>query len=482
MSQDKTVKIYVCGPTTYDHPHLGHARCYVIVDLIRRILGPNAFLVMNITDIDDKIINRAQEENTTPALVAQKYEKSFWSAMTRLGVTAPDLIVRVTDCITDIIAYAQKIIDNGFAYVTDNGSVYFDSEAFLAAGYESEHLIDEDETIYETEVSPLVLLQKKNRKDFVLWKSREPEDFGYGARFRNQAGMMIESWGRPGWHIECSAMIHKTIGLNFDYHFGGIDLKFPHHHNEELQAKAFYHPILKERSWVSEFHHIGHLCIAGLKMSKSLKNFTTIDDALKTLTANQLRWLFIRQRWTECMDFTPDTVIQAQNLDAIVVNFLRRVDSYPWLKLDAKATDSSEKLLQQFQASRSEVDIQLENFRFDLVTQVVFDLISKTNAYLNADHPNESVAIKIRNWIRSVLVTLGFLETRDAGSDNSAQMMDVLIATRSRLRELSRNTDIPSGLKSKIFEILDQQRNHDLPNIGIQLQDTKTSSSWHFMT
>ena len=194
--------------------------------------------------------------------------------MSKLNVRLPDRIIRVSEQIPQIILYIQQIISNGFAYES-LGSVYFDSNAYAKEGY--------DEVQLDLETIP----GKKSPKDFALWKGRESHLVGFDAEF--EFGLMKKSmFGVPGWHIECSTIIHNSLGTSIDIHFGGIDLKFPHHQNEIIQANAFYHPMYKNKKWCEKFVHIGHLCISGLKMSKSLKNFTTINSALETNTPNQV--------------------------------------------------------------------------------------------------------------------------------------------------------------------------------------------------
>ena len=480
-------KMYVCGPTVYDHSHLGHARTYITVDILTRIMaarGIRTHLVMNITDIDDKIIKKAEQTNNNWRTIAKIYEDSFFSSMAKLNVRLPDVIIRVSEVLLQIVAYIQKIIDNGFAYATSDGSVYFDSDAYVKQGYPFGDLVDEDETLYQSELSPLILLQKRNKKDFALWKGRKPDDVGFNAEFQYN-GRTINSWGRPGWHIECSAMIHETIGPDIDIHFGGIDLKFPHHHNERLQAHSYYHPMFKNCCWSAEFHHVGHLCVVvkedgqaiQQKMSKSLKNFTTIDDALKKINANQLRWLFILHKWSDPMDYSEDTIVHAKSFDATITNFFNRVINYPFDRLYVKYNQKESEMAEYFDSTKDKIMLELDSFHLDIAAGLLLELISKTNSYISTDYPNQSLVQKIYQWIVNLTNDLGFIYLRS--SDNStADVMNVLINTRSEIRALTRQTDITKEAKQKLFAVLDTERNISLPNIGITLQDTKTSSSW----
>lgn len=316
---------YTCGPTVYDSAHLGHARTYVLIDIIQRVLlyhhnhqltpsntpTPSPIFIMNITDVDDKIITRAKERNISPVDLAKQFEREFFDDMKSLNIMYPTVVTRVTDHIyKSIIPYIQQILDNGMAYIIpDNdsdsndskfGSVYFDVKAFEAAsgsinkyGKLSSSSFGDDETFFQWDHNANnnahQIQKKKDSRDFALWKSR----------IKNDNEVTWDSpWGkgRPGWHIECSAMI-ETISKEFrsthdiHVHAGGIDLKFPHHTNEIAQAEAYnYHhssgvsdtAVNKNKEWIPHWVHTGHLHINGLKMSKSLKNFITIKDLLRS--------------------------------------------------------------------------------------------------------------------------------------------------------------------------------------------------------
>ncbi|KAF6262603.1 tRNA synthetases class I (C) catalytic domain-containing protein [Scenedesmus sp. NREL 46B-D3] len=403
----KQITWYACGPTVYDSAHMGHARNYVTFDVIRRVLedyfGYNVLYVMNVTDVDDKIILRArrnhllqrykeQESNASKvtqdieaavraavskqakkqqAIAAQvaaatdsrqrteleaavkieehkarqlqqvqealaallaggaspsidamlavaseqlaeqldaahgsevvdhsifrahaaKYEGEFFEDMAALGVRCPDVLTRVVEFLPEIIAYVQRIVDNGMGYES-NGSVYFDTVKFREAGHVygkckpssvgNATLASESEANFETS-------EKRSQQDFALWKAAKPGEPSWESPWGR---------GRPGWHIECSAMASKVIGAKMDIHTGGEDLKFPHHDNELAQAEAFFHQD-GCRQWVNYFLHSGHLEIEGLKMSKSLKNFITIREALQQFSARQLRLMFLMAPWNK---------------------------------------------------------------------------------------------------------------------------------------------------------------------------------------
>lgn len=477
-------KMYICGPTVYNDSHLGHARTYIMMDVIYRtmtnIMNLKTHLVMNITDIDDKIIKKSVETGMTWMDIAKKYEKSFFDSMSKLNVQLPNVIIRVSEVLPQIIAYIQKIMDNGFAYVTGDGSIYFDSIEYIKNNYNLGDMIDDDE--YHSDISRSIAEQKKNKRDFALWKGRAEPDIGFDAEF-NYNGTMVKCRGRPGWHIECSCMINETIGEDIDIHLGGIDLKFPHHHNEMIQANAYHHPLFNplnnNKTWCKEFMHIGHLCIDGLKMSKSLKNFITIDDALKETSANQLRWMFITHKWRDQMEYSNETIKHAKIFDDTVINFFNRVINFPFNINDIKYNKKEFDLSEYYYAIRNRIISKLFALEFDASAKLLSELISKTNIYLTEVNPNEHLVRKIYKWIMYIITTLGFIYENSDNNNNEVEIMKVLIDTRSAIRSLTRDKTIPLNVKKQLFEILDVERNTSLKNVGIILQDTQESSLWH---
>lgn len=258
----------------YDESHMGHARSYVSFDILKRIMtdyfGYNVKLVMNITDIDDKIIRKAIEENISFEELSRRYETEFFDDMRRLNVSLPESITRVSEFVPEIVAFIEKIIENGYAYES-NGSVYFDVKKYSSEPNHTyakleptsvnnkEKMAEGEGVLTNSETS-----EKRGEADFALWKKSKPGEPKWPSKWGE---------GRPGWHIECSAMaasIFKKYPI--DIHTGGVDLRFPHHDNELAQSEAYYNCD----NWINNFWHTGHLHIAGKKMSKSLKNFITI--------------------------------------------------------------------------------------------------------------------------------------------------------------------------------------------------------------
>lgn len=250
---DSPFRVYICGPTVYDHSHLGHGRMLIIFDILHRFLkslGPVTF-VMNITDIDDKIINKALEKKTTPEVISKEYYGYFHSIRKSLNILPPDYEPKATEYIEEMIKYIQVLLDKKCAYITHSG-IYFDTTSINYGFFEIK-----TDTQNRVEVE-----NKKNEKDFALWKFKK--DFA----FHSPWGM-----GRPGWHLECSTMSGKILGEEFHIHGGGCDLKFPHHENEIAQSIGF-----SGKNQAKIWMHNGMIKIKGEKMSKSLKNFTFIKD------------------------------------------------------------------------------------------------------------------------------------------------------------------------------------------------------------
>lgn len=259
---------YICGPTVYDKSHLGHARTYVCFDIMHRLLteyfGIPVTLAMGMTDIDDKIINKAGVDHRK---FSYEMEMEFRKDMEKLNVKPPVVYLRVSEHLPEIVRFITVLLEKKFAYKgLKTNSIYFDSQSFVNAGFTLNKLRPKgDPDNFESDSSD-TQKEKLSPKDFALWKIVPEKDIGYSTIF---------GYGRPGWHIECSAAITSFFGSNLDMHSGGIDLQFPHHENEIYQCEAYFGDPKKE--WCRHFSHTGHLFIENRKMSKSLKNFITIE-------------------------------------------------------------------------------------------------------------------------------------------------------------------------------------------------------------
>jgi cysteinyl-tRNA synthetase len=290
------VKIYACGPTVYDYFHVGNARAFVVFDTLRRVLLRRGFkvtFVQNITDIDDKIINRANREGRKAADVAEEFTRAFQEDVAALGNLPAEVMPRATEHMPEIIAWVEKLVESRHAYVID-GDVYFAVRSFAAYGKVSGKNIEELEEGARVEVDP----RKRDPLDFALWKTAKPGEPAWES-----------PWGpgRPGWHIECSVMSMKYLGESFDIHGGGEDLIFPHHENENAQSEVLTGKPLA-RLWL----HNGHLKIDGEKMSKSLDNFWVLRDILKQYLPQVIRLFLLSAHYRSALDFTHESVASIQ--------------------------------------------------------------------------------------------------------------------------------------------------------------------------
>ena len=294
--QPGKVNMYVCGITAYDLCHVGHARSAIVFDMIYRYLeyrGFDVVCVRNFTDVDDKIIKRAQEEGTDTQIIAERYIEAFYEDMDRLGVARPTHEPRATQFISEMIQLIETLIEKGYGYQV-NGDVYFAVEKFHGYGKLSKRKLDE--MIAGARVA--VEANKKNPMDFALWKASKPGEPAWPSPWGE---------GRPGWHIECSAMSSKYLGSTFDIHGGGKDLIFPHHENEIAQSEAAYGTNFA-KYWV----HNGFVNINQEKMSKSLGNFFTIRQVLEKYQPEVLRLFILSSHYRSPVDFSPESMAEAE--------------------------------------------------------------------------------------------------------------------------------------------------------------------------
>ncbi len=305
IALDKDISLYVCGPTVYNHPHIGNMRPIVIFDIFNRIasLKNNVTFIHNITDVDDKIIDVAIKNNISEKEVALKFEAEYLDLLKELNIIIPTHMPRVTDNIDGIIQLIQELIEKGHAYEV-KGSIYFSVDSFKEYGKLDNISLD---MLIENESMDF----KKNPKDFALWKSTTE-----GVKFKSPWGD-----GRPGWHTECTFFIKKYFGNNgIDIHGGGIDLKFPHHINEIAQYEA-----ITSNDLAKAWNYVGHLTVDDVKMSKSENNFITAKDFIKEYGANVLRYILISTNALKPINLTNDVILNAQNTLQKIENTLRKV-------------------------------------------------------------------------------------------------------------------------------------------------------------
>ena len=299
----ETVKMYACGPTVYDESHLGHARMFIVWDVVQRYLkhsGYEVIFVRNITDVDDKIINRAAEIGIHPDQLARRYIYSFWNDMKSLNVSLPHFEPRATEYITRMVTFIEELIQKGYAYES-KGDVYFEVSKFKEYGKLGKQNLEQlqsgarDQVRSQDELSSL----KRNPVDFALWKSASDKELHWQSPWGS---------GRPGWHLECSTMIKHVLGESIDIHVGGEDLIFPHHENEIAQSEALHGKPLS-KYWM----HNGFVQVSAEKMSKSLGNFSTIKELLKVYSPDTIRLLVLQTHYRNPIDFTQESLVAAKS-------------------------------------------------------------------------------------------------------------------------------------------------------------------------
>jgi cysteinyl-tRNA synthetase len=460
---------YTCGPTTYDSAHIGHASTYVRIDIIQRILRDyfkvNLVTAMNVTNIDDKIIKRSLEVKKDWQLLASEYETEFWEDLNKLNVQQPDIKVRVTDKIPEIQKFIERILKSGMGYRADDGSVYFKTTFYKNYG-KLQNLVMDDK---EHEI-------KEATADFALWKGAKPGEPFWESDFGN---------GRPGWHIECSAMASQIFGNNLDFHAGGVDLKFPHHENEEAQSCVFHNVD----DWVSYWVHTGHLHLPGQKdkMSKSLKNTVSIRDMLQQYSANQFRVACLLSHYRSNIEFGPELLTASETVLRRIQGFSN--DSNAFIAGIKKSVAFDESVLERkFLNCQKEVDSAIkDDFNTAQAVGSVQDLMSTVNKIVNNQGseiyeatPNLALVQSSLNYVENFFQMFGVqLATEDSGtSENSAKsenLINEIIRIRNEVRLKAKQTK-----NKELFKICDDIR-ESLATQQIEVKDHGDLSSWSFI-
>ena len=428
------VKMYVCGPTVYDYAHLGHARCYITWDVLYRYLkfkGYEVTYCRNVTDVDDKILKKAEKEGKTPTEVSQYWYKQFENSMKALNTLKPDIEPFATKTLGEMISIVKDLIAKGYAYES-GGDVYFRVKKFPKYGYLSKQPIDKLESGARIEVGDL----KEDPLDFALWK--KDEKFGY----KSPWGV-----GRPGWHIECSAMSRKYLGKTIDIHAGGADLIFPHHENEIAQSEC-----ANGCKFVNYWLHNGFVTINKEKMSKSLGNFLTIDDMLKNYDANTLRLFILTNHYRMPVEFSDEALSAAQAGVKRLVN--------------AKQAPINEDLeIATTEEHKAFVEAMDEDLNTSKALAVLFDLATKANK----GEPN---AYTILYKLGSVL---GFTFEKEALTEEelSNAVEKVSVALEKTFCSMDEILELRKQARAeKNWDVADKIR-VALDSIGIVLKDTK---------
>lgn len=451
------VRGYVCGPTPYDSMHVGHARTYSFFDTfvkLLRYLGLDVVLVVNFTDIDDKILNRAREEFGQDMLrrwheIPERYIREFFDICNKLNIQNATYYPKVTEHINDMVKAIEELVERGFAYVAPDGSVYFDVTKIQDYGKFSGQ--DIDKLIAGARVEPEP--GKRNPLDFALWKSWKPGEPWWDT-----------PWGpgRPGWHLECVVMASKYLGVPLDFHGGGLDLVFPHHENEIAIAKALYGVENLALYWI----HVGLVTVRGEKMSKSLKNIIPVEDVLKKHSGEALRLYYAMTHYRKPLDFSFEGLEQAEQH----LKTLYAAHDY-LLELERSAKDEPGEKDQELVSKAQELEQKfIEALLDDVDTSRAVSELTSFARYVTSTliYMPEKVSKAAVQAVRMLYIELGrilgILYRTDI-PDWLVSLIETIIETRSRLRQL------------KIFDIADQVRSK-LTELGIYVTDTRVRTYW----
>jgi len=439
------VNMYICGPTVYDYPHIGNYRAYVFGDLLNRYLkylGYKVQFVQNLTDVDDKTIRDSQKEGISLKEYTEKYIKAFFEDLDTLNIVRADVYPKATEHIQEMVALVKILLDKGVAYKSEDGCIYYSISKFKDYG----KLANLDPEQLKEGASGRVLsdeYDKKNVRDFALWKAWTPED---GDIFwETEVGK-----GRPGWHIECSAMSMKYLGETFDIHGGGVDLIFPHHQNEIAQAEA-----ATGKQFVRYWVHNEWLLVEGKKMSKSLGNFYTLRDILeKKYHPLAIRYLLMGTHYRQQLNFTFNGLEAARNSLQRIWDFMKKLDAVDG-KGDAKLVDTAiNKARKDFDGALDD-DLEISN-----ALAAVFEFIKEVNiamAKLSKDD-----AVNIKKFMKDLDSVLGFIVVKQ-------EDIDPVVKKMIDEREAAR--------KAKDFKRADEIRDK-LKEMGIVLEDTPQGVRW----
>ena len=455
--EEGKASIYCCGVTPYNHPHIGNARPFVTWDVIRRHLARKGYevrYIQNFTDVDDKIIQAAKQEKTEWSEIAGRYIKSYFESMDALNVRHADKYPRVSETIPDIIRMIETLVDKGYAYPLENGDVFYSVEKFSGYGKLSGRKLEDMQAGARVEVDG----RKHHPMDFALWKSAKPGEPFWESPWGK---------GRPGWHIECSAMSLKYLGETFDFHGGGSDLIFPHHENEIAQSQAC---IGDEKGFARCWLHNGFITIKDEKMSKSKNNFFTVKDILKEFPGEVVRFFILQTHYRSPLDFSEERLREAQAGLTRLENTRECIEELRKLPGEADtAKELSEKAKELMAAFDEAMD---DDFNTALAISQMFALSKEINIYYQEvtaggkafDAKGFAAAAGAYHDMAGII---GIFEQETAGGNDD--LADKLMALIIEIRQEAR--------KEKNWAVADRIRD-GLKEAGIILEDSKNGVRW----
>ena len=442
------VKMFVCGMTVYDQPHIGHARTYIVFDMVAKYLRKRGFDVsylQNVTDIDDKIIQRAKEADVNFKEISEKYENQYLASMSALGIDSVWKYVRATDNIKEIIAQIQRLIDSGYAYAVPANSqvnpefqdVYFDISKFSRYGQLSGQNLSEMESGVRKDLEA----NKRDPRDFALWKTlnikSEPS-------WKSPWGL-----GRPGWHIEDTAISEKYFGQQYDLHGGGLDLIFPHHEAEIAQQEASSGKSPFVRYWM----HSGWLTVDGVKMSKSLKNFISIDDMLVKYTPEAIRMMALSTHYRSPVNYTEKLMPQNQAAVNRIYSFIQRLKNI--------SGDENTELDKIAEATLNKFTLAMDDdFNTSLALGALFEMIKSVNIIIDQSTISKKQGKKIIKLLQEFNEVLGIVPQKEY---EIPENISILVQKRETARE------------NKNWQESDNIRN-EIESLGYKVEDTEYGS------
>ena len=441
------VKMYVCGPTVYNFFHIGNGRTFIVFDTIRRYFEYRGFkvdFVQNFTDIDDKMIKKANEEGTTVKKIGDTYIKEYYQDADALNIERATVNPRATEFIGEIIKFVKGLVDKGYAYEVD-GDVYFSTKKFEGYGKLSGQNIEDLQSGARISVDE----RKKDPMDFAIWKAQKPGEPAWNSPW----GM-----GRPGWHIECSCMAKKLLGETIDIHAGGSDLKFPHHENEIAQSEA-----LTGEPFARYWLHSAFVNVNNEKMSKSLNNFFTAREILERYDADVIRFLMLSAHYRQQLNFSEDLLESAKASVERIYNAIGNLENLIDEVSREEMNEEEKAYLESLNKYKEKyIEKMDDDFNTADAITAIFDLIKDTNTNITIDSSKE-LAQKALELIRELGAPLGMFQKSTKG--NLEEEIEALIAKRQQAR------------KDRDFTLADKIRD-EIKDRGIVLEDTHQGVRW----
>jgi len=441
------VKMYACGPTVYNYFHIGNARTFIVFDTVRRYLeyrGYKVKFIQNFTDIDDKMIKKANEEGVTVKDIAEKYIQEYYKDADNLKIKRATQNPRATEYINEIIEFVKDLVDKGYAYVVD-GDVYFDTTKFKEYGKLSHQSIEDLEAGARIEVDE----RKRNPMDFALWKAKKEGEPAWDS-----------PWGpgRPGWHIECSTMACTLLGETIDIHGGGADLIFPHHENEIAQSEA-----RNGKPFANYWMHVAYLNVNNQKMSKSLNNFFTAREILEKYDAEVIRLFMLSGHYRNPINFSLDLLDQAKSALERLYNAVAHLEHVIEVSEDRELKDEEVEFYNRLDSFKEKyIEAMDDDFNTADAISIIFDLVREVNTNIK-ETSAKKLAQKALNLIRELGGPLGILEKSTKVSLD--EEIERLIEERQKAR------------KEKNYALADKIR-EQLKEMGIILEDTPQGVRW----